>query len=98
MAGSALAVLPPGKNGKCRNALQKETCIAQNARLPSTEAFPADRRLYEGMVIGLRREGWSFRQIAADTNRDESTVHRLWRRWLARSRGPDQHLLNERGL
>ncbi|GFY17511.1 transposable element Tcb1 transposase [Trichonephila clavipes] len=46
-----------------------------------------------GMVIGLRREGWSFRQIAADTNRDVSTVHRLWRRWLAqgnvsRSRGP----------
>ncbi|GFW88051.1 transposable element Tc1 transposase [Trichonephila clavipes] len=36
-----------------------------------------------GMVIALRREGWSFRQIAADTNRDVSTVHRLWRRWLA---------------
>ncbi|GFX70336.1 HTH iclR-type domain-containing protein [Trichonephila clavipes] len=47
----------------------------------------------KGMVIGLRREGWSFRQIAADTNRDVSMVHRLWRRWLAqgnvaRSRGP----------
>ncbi|GFX60275.1 transposable element Tc1 transposase [Trichonephila clavipes] len=46
-----------------------------------------------GMVIGLRWEGWSFCQIAADTNRDVSTVHRLWRRWLvqgnvARSRGP----------
>ncbi|GFX40519.1 transposable element Tcb2 transposase [Trichonephila clavipes] len=48
-----------------------------------------------GMVIGLRREGWSLRQIAADTNRDVSTVHRLWRRrrWLtqrnvARSRSP----------
>ncbi|GFX77936.1 transposable element Tc1 transposase [Trichonephila clavipes] len=46
-----------------------------------------------GMVIGLKREGWSFRQIAADTNGDVSTVHRLWRRWLAqgnvaRSRGP----------
>ncbi|GFX66921.1 transposable element Tcb1 transposase [Trichonephila clavipes] len=26
-----------------------------------------------GMMIGLRREGWSFRQIAADTNRDVST-------------------------
>ncbi|GFV61902.1 transposable element Tcb2 transposase [Trichonephila clavipes] len=58
------------------------------------------RRLFQqtdhftrGMVIGLRREGWSFHQIAADTNRDVSTVHRLWRRWLAqgnvaRSRGP----------
>ncbi|GFS53299.1 RNase H domain-containing protein [Trichonephila clavipes] len=69
-----------------------ETCIAQNARPPSTEASPADRRLYEGYG-GLRREGWSFRQIAADTNRDVSTVHRLWRRWLAqgnmaRSSGP----------
>ncbi|GFU55429.1 transposable element Tcb2 transposase [Trichonephila clavipes] len=46
-----------------------------------------------GMVIGLRREGWSFRHIAANTNRDVSTVHRLWRRWLAQgnvahSRGP----------
>ncbi|GFW16506.1 HTH iclR-type domain-containing protein [Trichonephila clavipes] len=46
-----------------------------------------------GMVIGLRREGWSFRQIAADTKRDASTMHRLWRRWLAqgnvtRLRGP----------
>lgn len=46
-----------------------------------------------GMVIGLRRAGWSFREIAADTNLDVSTVHRLWRRWLAqgnvaRSRGP----------
>ncbi|GFW35456.1 transposable element Tcb2 transposase [Trichonephila clavipes] len=46
-----------------------------------------------GMVIGLRREVWSFRQIAADTNRDVSTVHRLWRRCLVQgnvacSRGP----------
>ncbi|GFX93442.1 transposable element Tcb1 transposase [Trichonephila clavipes] len=45
------------------------------------------------MVIGLRREGWSFRQIAADTNRDVSKVHHLLRRWLAqgnvaRSTGP----------
>jgi transposase len=35
-----------------------------------------------GMVIGLRRAGWSLRQIAADTNMDVSTVHRLWLRWL----------------
>ncbi|GFU21324.1 hypothetical protein TNCV_1476061 [Trichonephila clavipes] len=28
--------------------VSQETYIAQNARLPSTEAFPADRRLYEG--------------------------------------------------
>ncbi|KFM68261.1 hypothetical protein X975_12410, partial [Stegodyphus mimosarum] len=36
----------------------------------------------KGMVIGLRRESWSLRQIAADTHMDASTVHRLWRTWL----------------
>ncbi|UYV64517.1 hypothetical protein LAZ67_3001074 [Cordylochernes scorpioides] len=35
-----------------------------------------------GMVIGLKRVGWSIRQIAADTHLGSSTVHRLWRRWL----------------
>ncbi|UYV73514.1 hypothetical protein LAZ67_10003899 [Cordylochernes scorpioides] len=35
-----------------------------------------------GMVIGLKRAGWSIRQIAADTHLSASTVHRLWRRWL----------------
>ncbi|UYV64468.1 hypothetical protein LAZ67_3000851 [Cordylochernes scorpioides] len=35
-----------------------------------------------GMVIGLKREGWSIRQIAADTHLGASTVHRVWRRWL----------------
>ncbi|UYV73003.1 hypothetical protein LAZ67_10001459 [Cordylochernes scorpioides] len=35
-----------------------------------------------GMVIGLKREGWSIRQIAADTHLGASTVHRLWRIWL----------------
>ncbi|UYV62046.1 hypothetical protein LAZ67_1007609 [Cordylochernes scorpioides] len=35
-----------------------------------------------GMVIGLKRTGWSIRQIAADTHLGASTVHRLWRRWL----------------
>ncbi|UYV83083.1 hypothetical protein LAZ67_22002145 [Cordylochernes scorpioides] len=35
-----------------------------------------------GMVIGLKRAGWSIRQIAADTHFGASTVHRLWRRWL----------------
>ncbi|UYV66975.1 hypothetical protein LAZ67_4003507 [Cordylochernes scorpioides] len=33
------------------------------------------------MVIGLKRAGWSIRQIAADTHLGASTVHRLWRRW-----------------
>ncbi|KFM59781.1 hypothetical protein X975_08506, partial [Stegodyphus mimosarum] len=31
------------------------------------------------MVIGLRKVGWSLRQIAADTDMGASTVHRLWR-------------------
>ncbi|UYV64131.1 K02A2.6-like, partial [Cordylochernes scorpioides] len=35
-----------------------------------------------GMVIGLKRAGWSIRQIAADTHLGASTVHRLWRRCL----------------
>ncbi|UYV66921.1 Transposase [Cordylochernes scorpioides] len=35
-----------------------------------------------GMVIGLKRAGWSIRQIAADTHLGASTVHRLCRRWL----------------
>ncbi|UYV71033.1 hypothetical protein LAZ67_8001483 [Cordylochernes scorpioides] len=30
-----------------------------------------------GMVIGLKRAGWSIRQIAADTHLGASTVHRL---------------------
>ncbi|UYV83125.1 SETMAR, partial [Cordylochernes scorpioides] len=34
------------------------------------------------MVIGLKRAGWSIRQIAADTHLGASTVHPLWRRWL----------------
>ncbi|UYV82717.1 K02A2.6-like, partial [Cordylochernes scorpioides] len=34
------------------------------------------------MVIGLKRAGWSIRQIAADTHLGASTVHRLGRRWL----------------
>ncbi|UYV77016.1 hypothetical protein LAZ67_14002895 [Cordylochernes scorpioides] len=35
-----------------------------------------------GMVIGLKRAGWSILQIAADTHLGASTVHRLWIRWL----------------
>ncbi|UYV76784.1 hypothetical protein LAZ67_14002012 [Cordylochernes scorpioides] len=35
-----------------------------------------------GIVIGLKRAGWSIRQIAANTHLGASTVHRLWRRWL----------------
>ncbi|UYV69946.1 hypothetical protein LAZ67_7001291 [Cordylochernes scorpioides] len=45
-------------------------------RFKQTDAFT------RGMVIGLKRAGWSIRQIAADTHLGASTVHRLWRRWL----------------
>ncbi|UYV66325.1 hypothetical protein LAZ67_4001331, partial [Cordylochernes scorpioides] len=44
--------------------------------------FKQTDALTRGMVIGLKRAGWSIRQIAADTHLGASTVHRLWRRWL----------------
>ncbi|UYV61725.1 hypothetical protein LAZ67_1006166, partial [Cordylochernes scorpioides] len=56
-------------------------CIAvrghrKRRQFKQTDAFT------RGMVIGLKRAGWSIRQIAADTHLGASTVHRLWRRWL----------------
>ncbi|UYV73852.1 hypothetical protein LAZ67_11001141, partial [Cordylochernes scorpioides] len=56
-------------------------CIAvrghhKRRQFKQTDAFT------RGMVIGLKRAGWSIRQIAADTHLGESTVHRLWRRCL----------------
>ncbi|UYV62692.1 hypothetical protein LAZ67_2001586 [Cordylochernes scorpioides] len=44
--------------------------------------FKQTNSFTRGMVIGLKRAGWSIRQIAADTHLGASTVHRLWRRWL----------------
>ncbi|UYV77475.1 hypothetical protein LAZ67_15001152 [Cordylochernes scorpioides] len=55
---------------------------------PSTKGHRKRRQFKQtdaftrGMVIGLKRAGWSIRQIAADTHLGASTVHRLWRRWL----------------
>ncbi|UYV84072.1 hypothetical protein LAZ67_X001075 [Cordylochernes scorpioides] len=56
---------------------------------PCTTLMRANRRQFKqtdaftrGMVIGLKRAGWSIRQIAADTHLGASTVYRLWRRWL----------------
>ncbi|UYV65559.1 K02A2.6-like, partial [Cordylochernes scorpioides] len=46
------------------------------SQFKQTDAFT------RGMVIGLKRAGWSNRQIAADTHLGASTVHRRWRRWL----------------
>ncbi|UYV65101.1 hypothetical protein LAZ67_3003136, partial [Cordylochernes scorpioides] len=56
-------------------------CIAvrghrKRRQFKQTDAFT------RGLVIGLKRAGWSIRQIAADTHLGASTVHRLWRRWL----------------
>ncbi|UYV73697.1 ARMC8, partial [Cordylochernes scorpioides] len=51
-------------------------CHRKRRQFKQTDAFTW------GMVIGLKRAGWSIRQIAADTHLGASTVHRLWRRWL----------------
>ncbi|UYV68209.1 HMX3 [Cordylochernes scorpioides] len=51
-------------------------CNRKRRQFKQTDAFT------RGMVIGLKRAGWSIRQIAADTHLGASTVHRLWRRWL----------------
>ncbi|UYV72056.1 hypothetical protein LAZ67_9001697, partial [Cordylochernes scorpioides] len=57
----------------------------QKARMPGhrkQRQFKQTDAFTRGMVIGLKRAGWSIRQIAADTHLGASTVHRLWRRWL----------------
>ncbi|UYV74981.1 Transposase, partial [Cordylochernes scorpioides] len=59
-----------------RNIGQRMTGHRKRRRLKQTDAFT------RGMVIGLKRAGWSIRQIAADTHLGASTVHRLGRRWL----------------
>ncbi|UYV67201.1 Transposase [Cordylochernes scorpioides] len=56
--------------------LMKQDCHRKRRQFKQTDAFT------RGMVIGLKRAGWSIRQIAADTHLGASTVHRLWRRWL----------------
>ncbi|UYV84525.1 hypothetical protein LAZ67_X002474 [Cordylochernes scorpioides] len=58
---------------------------AQAVRMPGhrkRRQFKQTDAFTRGMVIGLKRAGWSIRQIAADTHLGASTVHRLWRRWL----------------
>ncbi|UYV68251.1 hypothetical protein LAZ67_5003618, partial [Cordylochernes scorpioides] len=56
--------------------LQRMPGHRKRRQFKQTDAFT------RGMVIGLKRAGWSIRQIAADTHLGASTVHRLWRRWL----------------
>ncbi|UYV68224.1 hypothetical protein LAZ67_5003434, partial [Cordylochernes scorpioides] len=56
-------------------------CIAVRGHRKRRQ-FKQTNAFTRGMVIGLKRAGWSIRQIAADTHLGASTVHRLWRRWL----------------
>ncbi|UYV82710.1 hypothetical protein LAZ67_22000644, partial [Cordylochernes scorpioides] len=57
-------------------------CIARMPGHRKRRQFKQTDAFTWGMVIGLKRVGWSIRQIAADTHLGASTVHRLWRRWL----------------
>ncbi|UYV72023.1 Transposase, partial [Cordylochernes scorpioides] len=57
-------------------------CIAVRGGHRKRRQFKQTDAFTRGMVIGLKRAGWSIRQIAADTHLGASTVHRLWRRWL----------------
>ncbi|UYV77407.1 hypothetical protein LAZ67_15000907, partial [Cordylochernes scorpioides] len=57
-------------------------CIARMPGHRKRRQFKQTDAFTRGMVIGLKRAGWSIRQIAADTHLGASTVHRLWRRWL----------------
>ncbi|UYV64413.1 hypothetical protein LAZ67_3000617, partial [Cordylochernes scorpioides] len=57
-------------------------CIARMPGHRKRRQFKQTDAFTRGMVIGLKRAGWSIRQIAADTHLGAPTVHRLWRRWL----------------
>ncbi|UYV66277.1 hypothetical protein LAZ67_4001183, partial [Cordylochernes scorpioides] len=57
-------------------------CIARMPSHRKRRQFKQTDAFTRGMVIGLKRAGWSIRQIAADTHLGAFTVHRLWRRWL----------------
>ncbi|UYV82730.1 hypothetical protein LAZ67_22000686 [Cordylochernes scorpioides] len=69
-----------GENGGARKSV-----AARSSRMPGhrkPRQFKQTDAFTRGMVIGLKRAGWSIRQIAAETHLGASTVHRLWRRWL----------------
>ncbi|UYV85043.1 Transposase [Cordylochernes scorpioides] len=63
--------------------VSKDTCNNRECQVIVNGGSSSRQTLLRGgMVIGLKRAGWSIRQIAADTHLGASTVHRLWRRWL----------------
>ncbi|UYV84809.1 MPG [Cordylochernes scorpioides] len=72
------------KENHCRNfvLVSKDTCNNRECQVIVNGG--SSSRQTKGMVIGLKRAGWSIRQIAADTHLGAYTVqvHRLWRRWL----------------
>ncbi|UYV76158.1 ELK3 [Cordylochernes scorpioides] len=73
------------KENHCRNfvLVSKDTCNNRECQVIVNGGSSSRQTLLRGgMVIGLKRAGWSIRQIAADTHLGASTVHRLWRRWL----------------
>ncbi|UYV73006.1 hypothetical protein LAZ67_10001495 [Cordylochernes scorpioides] len=91
--GSLEAKPRSGRTSTCKsvavtvlqNAEAIETLSPYGERMPGhrkRRQFKQTDAFTRGMVIGLKRAGWSIRQIAADTHLGASTVHRLWRRWL----------------
>ncbi|UYV63185.1 hypothetical protein LAZ67_2003377, partial [Cordylochernes scorpioides] len=83
----------PSKKRPLTASSGEENCLKEKKKRPrkETKRMPGHRKRRQfkqtdaftrGMVIGLKRAGWSIRQIAADTHLGASTVHRLWRRWL----------------
>ncbi|UYV66494.1 hypothetical protein LAZ67_4001874 [Cordylochernes scorpioides] len=63
--------------------VESDTCNNRECQvIVNGEQFKQTDAFTRGMVIGLKKAGWSIRQIAADTHLGASTVHRLWRRWL----------------
>ncbi|UYV65857.1 hypothetical protein LAZ67_3005721, partial [Cordylochernes scorpioides] len=79
-------LLPLPRDGrKSANRLRPSSCAVGNKRMPGhrkRRQFKQTDAFTRGMVIGLKRAGWSIRQIAADTHLGASTVYQLWRRWL----------------
>ncbi|UYV72326.1 hypothetical protein LAZ67_9002653 [Cordylochernes scorpioides] len=68
------------KENHCRNfvLVSKDTCNNRECQVIVNGGSSSRQTLSRG----LKRAGWSIRQIAADTHLGASTVHRLWRRWL----------------
>ncbi|UYV83622.1 hypothetical protein LAZ67_23001726 [Cordylochernes scorpioides] len=83
--GTADERVPFQHSSMLMKALAEAGVVFKSQRMPGhrkRRQFKQTDAFTRGMVIGLKRAGWSIRQIAADTHLGASTVHRLWRRWL----------------